>query len=711
MAETSNNVFARLAELSGKIALELAFAEPGKDNGLLPVNSLLSEIEECAGAATLPADLARALQFVRAWITAIFDSAAVFDASSIQRLSDWANWMQSACTGAAPPPLPAAWAEAVVSAAASAAPAGTATASEPAGEIPLEMNIEQDGDLLREFCNESQEHLQNIELGVLKLEEDPQDAETLNSIFRAFHTFKGGSGLLNLTPVKNLAHELESLLDLARQHKLQITSEVINVILDGGDLLKQFVTEIEAQLSGRKPRGPALIPTQEMIALTRAVTRGGGTCPAAETRAEPAEAEEVGAARATAQARGNGNGRSSGSGSVVKVDTQKLDSVVDLIGEMVVAQSQVVQDRDLQAIQSQQLARNLAQLRRITTELQHTAMSLRMVPIRSTFQKMVRLVRDLAAREGKQIELKMAGEDTELDRTIVEQLNDPLVHMIRNSVDHGIEKPEARMARGKPAQGTVHLRAFHKGGNIVIQIQDDGAGLNQERILAKAIEKGIVQRDEQLSEKEIFDLIFAAGFSTAEKVTELSGRGVGMDVVRRNIEQLRGKVEIQSAMGQGSTFTIYLPLTLAIIDGLIVGVGDQRYIVPTLGVRESFRPERRMLSTVQERGEVINVRGRLSPLLRLYDHFGVTPRTTDPTESVVVVVGSDRENRCLMVDQLLGKQEVVIRGLGDTFQGTRCLAGAAILGDGSVGLILDVDAFVRLKSATPSKTNGDPARS
>ena len=421
----------------------------------------------------------------------------------------------------------------------------------------------------------------------------------------------------------------------------------------------------------------------------------------------PKSDEPATATRGAATAAGSNGGRGqqhSGAASSVKVDTQKLDSLVDLIGEMVIAQAQVVQDRNVQSIQSQHLARNLAQLRRITNELQRTGMSLRMVPIRATFQKMVRLVRDLAAKEGKQIELKMFGEDTELDRTIVEQLNDPLVHMVRNSVDHGIEKPEIRKAKGKPEQGQVTLRAFHQGGNIVIQVQDDGAGLNKERILAKAVEKDIVAKDQQLSEKEIFELIFAAGFSTAEKVTELSGRGVGMDVVRRNIEALRGKVEIQSVEGRGSTFTIHLPLTLAIIDGLIVGVGEHRYILPTLDVRESFRPQAAMLSTVQERGEVVNVRGRLSPLLRLYDHFQVKPRTTDPTEGVVVVVGTERENRCLLVDQLLGKQEVVIKGMGETFQQARGLAGAAILGDGSVGLILDVGAFVRLRSTTASKS-------
>jgi len=718
MADESDNILTSVAGLSGKIGLELAFAEPGKDNGLLPVNCLLAELEDLIAGAAVPAEITRAIQQARAWVDAMLNATALFDSGTLERLTDWANWMQLACAalaaGQTATPLPAAWSEQIQT---DAPVPTTVTASqpvEPAGEIPLQMNIDQDGDLLREFANESHEHLQNIELGVLKLEEDPQDAETLNSIFRAFHTFKGGSGLLNLVPVKNLAHELESLLDLARQHKLTIDSEVINVILDGGDVLKQFVTEIEAQLSGVKPRGPALIPTLELITLVRSYTQHTGPRPPVDRGAPntstakdaPKSGEPTSATRGATTTAGPNGGQGqqhSGAASSVKVDTLKLDSLVDLIGEMVIAQAQVVQDRNVQSIQSQHLARNLAQLRRITNELQRTGMSLRMVPIRSTFQKMVRLVRDVAAKEGKQIELKMLGEDTELDRTIVEQLNDPLVHMVRNSVDHGIEKPDIRKAKGKPEHGLVTLRAFHQGGNIVIQVQDDGAGMSQQRLLAKAIEKGLVTKDQQLSEKEIFDLIFAAGFSTAEKITELSGRGVGMDVVRRNIEALRGKVEIQSVEGRGSTFTIYLPLTLAIIDGLIVGVGEQRYILPTLGVRESFRPKAAMLSTIQERGEVVNVRGHLSPLLRLYDHFHVEPRTTDPTEGVVVVVGTERENRCLLVDQLLGKQEVVIKGMGETFQQARGLAGAAILGDGSVGLILDVDAFVRLKPGVAQK--------
>jgi two-component system chemotaxis sensor kinase CheA len=582
----------------------------------------------------------------------------------------------------------------------------------------------------------TREHLQNIELGVLTLEENPTDADTLNSIFRAFHTFKGGSGFLNLLPMKNLAHELESLLDLARNHKLTVNSDIINVILEGGDTLKKFIAEMNQQISGGKPAGPIVVPAQALLVRVRAflhhpestatVAKPASTpAPAPATVAVPApanapvtaapalanaaapvaatpvvssEPSKPAPAKADAAAHKDSGAAKSGANAVVKVDTQKLDSLVDLVGEMVIAQSLIAQDKDLASLQSQKLARNLAQLGRITNDLQRTAMSMRMVPIRATFQKMTRLVRDTAAKIGKQAELVLEGEDTELDRTIVEEISDPLIHMVRNSVDHGIESPDVRVAKGKPASGTVQLRAFHQGGNIVIEIKDDGAGLNKERLVAKAIEKGIIKAGEQLSEKEIFNLIFAPGFSTAAVITDISGRGVGMDVVRKNIDKLRGKIDISSTLGHGSVFTISLPLTLAIIDGLVVSVGTERYILPTLSVRESFRPTQDMLSTVHERGEMVNVRGRLSPLLRLYEHFDVTPESQDPTQSIVVVVEADGADRCVQVDRLLGKQEVVIKSLGDTFKRNPSLAGGAILGDGRVGLILDVNSLVKLRT-------------
>ena len=714
MTDFATDPITALVRLTEKVALELVYAEAGKDVGLLPLNCLLAEIEEQVTPLVLPDTVKRAVKAARGWIDQVFESTGVFDQPTLDRLSEWSQWLQEALPAAhaGQPVAPADFLAQTV-AAPVAAVIHTAKVGEDQDE-PILLNLEGDGELLREFINESYEHLQNIEDGVLVLEDNPADAETLNSIFRAFHTFKGGSGFLNLKPVNHLAHELESLLDLARQHKLTITSEIINLILAGRDSLKLFVTEIELQLTGQKPRAPISFPIQHLIARVLTVTTGSQAAfPGAAPAAAPAPASARSAAVAvppeapvklaivpeagTPSApealtfKGNAGALS------VKVDTTKLDSLVDLVGEMVIAQSLVAQDPHLKQDENQQLTRNLAQLGRITKDLQRAAMSLRMVPIKSTFQKMTRLVRDLSTQESKQVQLVLSGEDTELDRTIVEEISDPLVHMVRNSVDHGIERPEVRLERKKSAQGTIHLRACHQGGSIVIQIEDDGGGLNKERILAKAIQQGLIPADAQLPEGEIYKLIFQPGFSTAEKVTSISGRGVGMDVVRRNIDKLRGRIEITSTLGMGSCFTIYLPLTLAIIDGLLISVGRERYILPTLSVRESFRPTPQMLSSLNESSEMVMVRGKLIPLLRLAEHFEVPDAVRNPMEGLVVVVESNGQARCLLVDHLLGKQEVVIKSLGETFKHARSLAGAAILGDGKVGLILNIDSLVRLQ--------------
>jgi two-component system chemotaxis sensor kinase CheA len=710
--------FGELTSLSEKIAGELVFAEAGKDLGLLPVNSLLGQVEELLAAESGPEALLHGARLARSWIDGIFDTTGTFSAASLKRLGDWTAWFQSALPDcereAAPAALPESWVAGVI--AAEAAPVAAAAARVPEQEEPvMVLNLEEDGELLGEFINESQEHLQNIEQGVLVLEENPTDADTLNSIFRAFHTFKGGSGFLNLTAIQTLAHELESLLDLARQHKLAITPEVINLILAGGDTLKQFTNEIALHLADKAAPGPIRIPTLHLLGCIRDVlAAASGTGPAVAAAApaipvaisapaagaEAAPTGEILPATSAPEAKpAAGQAKAGAPASAIKVDISKLDSLIDLVGELVIAQSLVVQNPDLRTLRSEQLNRDLAQLGHISKDLQRTAMSLRMVPIRGMFQKMQRLVRDLTAKMGKQVQLVTEGEDTELDRTIVEEISDPLVHMIRNSVDHGIEKPEIRLQRGKSAQGVIWLKAYHRGGNIVVEIRDDGNGLDRGRILAKALEKGLVKPEESLSDSQIYNLIFAAGFSTAEKITDVSGRGVGLDVVRRNIDKLRGKVEILSTPGQGSTFRIYLPLTLAIIDGLLVGIGEHRYIVPTLSVCESFQPRAGMISTTHGRGEMINVRGRLIPLLRLYAHLGIQPGTTEATQSIVVVVESGKETRCLLVDQLLGKQEVVIKSLGETFRGNRYLAGAAIMGDGRVGLILDPQALVHFEPA------------
>ncbi|MGC1712223.1 MAG: chemotaxis protein CheA [Methyloceanibacter sp.] len=697
-----------MAEIIGLLGEELAFVAPSEDAGILPINRFVMDLEEFP-ESEIPPSLTAGLKVARAWLDQTLDGPGKFTEETIRNLNQWHAWMVSVLRAwQAGKPMPA-WPEGW---------AGTDWTDNATGaEDPsIRLNLTEDLALLREFHGESVELLQDIEQGVLVLEENPSDAATIDSIFRAFHTFKGGAGFLRLDAMRDLAHDLESLFDELRCSRLSINSEIIDLILAGADALKRFTREIGAQLQGTGAGTPILVPTRQIIARVRSALRGeplpkGGSV--SEVWATQQKAYEMAGvafsptAKRLAKVRQIAPGSSgepvalNPSGGFVKLDTAKLDNLVDLVGELVIAQSMVVQNPEVQMINSLQLVRCLRQLSRITTELQRNAMSLRMVPIRGLFHKMNRLVRDLATQQQKPVQLVMEGEETELDRNIVEKLSDPLVHMIRNAIDHGLENSDDRAACGKPEFGTIRLTAAHQRGGIVIRIQDDGRGLDRSRILAKALDRGWVNTDANLTESEIFSLIFQPGFSTAEKVTDLSGRGVGMDVVRRNIENLRGKVEIQSLPGQGTTFTILLPLTLAIIDGLLVGVGGERYIIPTLSVRESFRPSPGTVKTVQGRGEVVSVRGRQTPLLRLAHYLGRTSRVIKPEDGIVVVVESGDSARGLLVDELLGKQEVVIKSLGNAFGQQNLLAGGAVLGDGWVGLILDVDTLVQMPYHPP----------
>jgi two-component system, chemotaxis family, sensor kinase CheA len=366
-----------------------------------------------------------------------------------------------------------------------------------------------------------------------------------------------------------------------------------------------------------------------------------------------------------------------------------------MVGEMVIAQSLIRHNPNLASVQDPRLQGDLAQLARTTNEVQRTAMAMRMIPIGQLFQRTARLVRDLSRKAGKQVELETRGEDTELDKTIAEQLADPLMHMVRNAIDHGIEPPEVREAAGKSPTARVRLAAYHQGGQIIVEISDDGRGLDREKILRKARQNGLIEAEAQPSESEILHLIFEPGFSTADQITDISGRGVGMDVVRKQVQKLRGRIDIHSTAGQGATFFLKLPLTLAIIEGLVVVVGPHRYIVPIFAVKEMFRPTPDVLATVQGRGEMALVRGRLLPMVRLCRRFGVQPRSEDPCEGLLVVAECEGKQFCVLVDDLVGKQEVVIKSLGESLKNIAGIAGGAILGDGRVGLILDMDGVFR----------------
>jgi len=397
--------------------------------------------------------------------------------------------------------------------------------------------------------------------------------------------------------------------------------------------------------------------------------------------------------------------RNGGAGEPLRVDAARLEKLVDLIGELVITEAMVSDSPLIREVADTELERQISQMNKITRELQEMATSLRMVPIRGTFQKMARMVRDTAKKAGKQVEFSTAGEDTELDKTVVEKIGDPLMHMVRNAVDHGLEpNSEQRVQNGKPEKGHVRLRAYHKASNIYIEISDDGRGLDRDAILKKAIAAGIVNESARLTDKEVWDLIFEPGLSTAEKVTDVSGRGVGMDVVRRNIEALRGHVEVESEHGKGSIFRIRLPLTLSIIDGMVARIGNERFILPTLSIIMATRPNADELRTALQKGEMVRLRGNLVPVIRLDRSLGVADAEQEPENGILVLVEDEGRQAALLVDELLGQQQIVIKSLGRALGEVRGVAGGAVMPDGRAGLILDIEGITRSPRSTPSST-------
>ncbi len=578
---------------------------------------------------------------------------------------------------------------------------------------------EEDIPLIQDFITESEEHLETAESSLLELENSPGDDELLNQIFRAFHTIKGMAGFMNLNDINELAHSSENLLDLGRKKEVTITGNNSDIVFESIDLMKEMMTDLtEAIDSGKAAKTPESFAPL-LTKVKSAVENGSKNSDKSDEAEESSEKKDTEKKEAKSDnpevdrrsgedrrkedkgppngiERRSGKDRRASAEEKIKVNTSKLDNLVNMAGELVIAQLMVSEEIKNDVNQSHDLARKIAHQGKIVRELQEISMSMRMVPIQGVFQKMARLSRDLSRKANKEIDFNTEGEETELDRSLVDKIADPLVHMVRNSIDHGLETPEERKKAGKSEKGTIELKAFHKAGNIIIEIRDDGRGLDRDKILAKAVDNGLVSKNQDLSDEEVYNLIFHPGLSTAKKVTEISGRGVGMDVVKKNIEALRGKVHIASTPGEGSVFSISLPLTLAVIDGQIVRIGQEKYIIPINTIDKSIRPEKQQLSSVQNKGEIINERGELIPLVRLYDIFGVKPDNEDPAKSSVVIVENDKRKCCLLVDELLGQQQVVIKNLGETLGKIEGISGGAIMGDGKVRLILDVPGLIKL---------------
>lgn len=678
------------------------------------------------------------------------------------------------------------------------------------------------------FFEESFEGLDAMESGLLNLNMGDVDADEINTIFRAAHSIKGGSGTFGFNAVSDFTHVMETLLDEMRDGRRSVTQAAIDVLLRSVDCLREMLRAIqeggyideagvaelqkaleyefengthrdggietdeqkagttdssaappdsslegwaiafsphadlfrsgndpvrmfrelrelgeltvEADLQGI-PEWQALDP--EECHLSWKLTLAGNIpredideifawvedeCDLSiqplfsaltetsesrrqftESPVEPAKIDNdsvtAGEKSKTATDKSKDAEKETpkpmtkGSSSI-RVDTGKIDTLINMVGELVITQSMLsLIGEHFEIGKLDQLKHGLSQLERHTRELQESVMNIRMLPISFVFSRFPRLVHDLSGKLGKKIELKLVGEQTEVDKTVVELLSDPLVHLVRNSLDHGIEMPQERVAAGKPETGTVILEAYHRGGNIVIEVVDDGRGLNKEKLRTKAIEKGLIEADAILTDKQTYELIFMPGFSTAEKLTDVSGRGVGMDVVRKNIQALGGNIEIISELGRGSTISIHLPLTLAILDGQSIAVGDERFIVPLGSIVESINVNEEMVNRVAGRGETFRLRGEYLPIVRMHEIFSVTSaRATQLTDGLLVVVEGQGVKCGLFVDDLLGQQQVVIKSLEANYRRIEGVSGATILGDGSVALILDIPGLVRLSN-------------
>ncbi|QDT61520.1 Chemotaxis protein CheA [Stieleria bergensis] len=532
------------------------------------------------------------------------------------------------------------------------------------------------------------------------------DQETIQDVFM----FLDDDSQLTITPLgQSTLTESESVGDPTRDAVAQTTPEPTTtasetepstetIAEDINEQLEQLSADLTTASDKPEPATTAPSPLAESTAnaaepsASQPTTASEAATPAQATPAKPAAKAKPAAAKNEAALGGR-------SRETIRVDRDRLDKLINQIGELVIGASMV--EQDWCKVAAAETTTSMNQLGKIVRDLQEMSLSLRMVPIAATFQKMTRIVRDLSNKLGKKINFESIGEETELDKTVVDSIGDPLIHMIRNSVDHGIESPEERIAAGKPAEGTVTVHAYHQGGNIYIRLTDDGKGLNVEAIRKKALSQGVISEGDELSHQEICDLIFHPGLSTAEKISDVSGRGVGMDVVRRNIAELKGSVGVHSEPGKGSTITVRLPLTLAIMDGLTVRLNQDVYIIPLLSVIESFRPGPSDVKRLAGKVEVVQVRGEVVPLVRLHRLFGIDGAVSDPTDGLLVLVDDHEGKFALLVDDLLGQQQVVTKNLEANFQKVVGVAGATILGDGRIALILDIAGLTALKPALP----------
>ena len=550
-----------------------------------------------------------------------------------------------------------------------------------------------DEELLREFLSEATEHLETAEQLLLGLEENGTDAEGINGLFRAVHSVKGSSGVLELETLGEVSHLAESVLVRARSNEIKLSGDTFEIVLIAVDFIKRQVACIQSCFNAKKPLQSPL-PPSGLIACLQS-TFETGICPAdalASIKAQAAsgaEQEEVSATKSQPDS--------------MRVDAHRLEQLIDLIGELVITESGVQQE--LGRRETPDAHSMASRLRKVVRDVQELSLSLKMVPVGTVLVKMNRMVRDLSARLNKPCNLVIKGGETEVDKTLLECIGDPLVHLVRNSLDHGIETSvEDRVAAGKPEVATICVAAEHRGGNILIHIRDDGRGLNRKVIRQRAVEKSVIRESDKLTDEQIDLLIFEPGFSTASEVTDVSGRGVGMDVVRRNIESMRGSISIESEPGEGTSITLELPLTLSIIDGTVVRADGQAFIIPTLSVIEQVQTKSLEISETAS-CSMVNFRDHYIPLNELSDVVGAKRSASNSNAKICVIVEAGNRRHALIVDEVVGQQPIVIKPLGGVLEAFDVFAGGALLPAGDIAYVLDLNTVCRVPMSHPPAPN------
>jgi two-component system chemotaxis sensor kinase CheA len=554
-------------------------------------------------------------------------------------------------------------------------------------------------DLIQDFILESSEIIEQLDQDLVELEHRKNDLDLLNKIFRAAHTIKGSSSFLGFDKLSTVTHHAEEILNKLRKGEMIVVPEIMDILLEFVDVIKKILDDIK--------NGRDTVNIDQIVKKLKLANEGKVSVSSSQPKTSDSGKQQ----KSEPKEDGEGANLKKATKAIeqtIRVDVSRLDSLMNLVGELVLSRNRIVQisselERKFEGdYLVEQLIETTSQIGLITTELQLAVMKTRMVPIGKVFNKFPRMIRDLARDLKKDVELIITGEDTELDKSVVEEIGDPLVHMIRNAVDHGIESPEERIKKGKSAKGKVHLAAYHEGNHIVIEITDDGRGMDPEKLKKKAIEKKVITPEEakSMSREECFGLIFKPGFSTAEKVTGVSGRGVGMDVVKTNIEKLNGIISIESEVDKGSVFKLKLPLTLAIIQALLVEVSGEVFAIPLVSVIETVRINETEIHNFEGR-EVLKLRDSVLSLVRLDDVFGLEGSFSQDIYVVVVALAEKRIG--FVVDRLVGQEEIVIKSLGDYLSGNVGIAGATIMGDGKVRLILDVSGIMDIASRMPKK--------